>query len=259
MPSAADNQSTQKAGRKCLFRLNGGPLKLASEQTTAVACHVQRHQAQAHNPGAIMAIEAAALISTLASQASSSTNRQPIAAPAAAQRPSLADTATISPAAQSALVAATGGTSATQPDGTASGLGSVTGTSGTTYDFSSMTNSQAMTAAETLFSEGKISGQAENKLCMVASGANLIAINPTTGAYDPVAQASMEAARMSSTTPSNYEDTFKGFIADDNYFHETKAAAIDTEVLQDMEKYSSNAGSASVTPAANGAIISTAA
>jgi hypothetical protein len=92
---------------------------------------------------------------------------------------------------------------------------------------------------------------------MVASGANMIAINPTTGAYDPAAQASMEAARMSSTTPSNYEDTFKGFIADDNYFHETKAAAIDTEVLQDMEKYSSSPGSASETPATAGAIIST--
>ena len=204
-----------------------------------------------------MAITAAALISTLASQASSSTNRQTVAAPAEAQRPSLADTATISPASQAALAAATGGTSATQPDGTASGLGSVTGTSGTTYDFSNMTNSQADAAAQTLFSEGKISGQAENKLCMVASGANMIAINPTTGAYDPAAQASMEAARLSSTTPSNFEDTFKGFIAYDNSYNNTKEAALDTEVLQDMEKYSSNAGSASVTPAANGAIIST--
>ncbi len=204
-----------------------------------------------------MTMTAAALISTLASQAPSSTNRQSVAAPAAAQRPSLADTATISPASQAALAATTADKSATQPDGTPSGPGSVTGISGTTYDFSDMTNSQAMTAAETLFSEGKISGQAENRLCMVASGADMIAINPTTGAYDPTAQASMEAARMSSTTPSNYEDKFKGFIADDNYFHETKAASIDTDVLQDMEKYSSNAGSARVTPPATGEIIST--
>jgi hypothetical protein len=206
-----------------------------------------------------MAITAAALISTLASQASSSTNRQSVAAQAAAQRPSLADTATISPASQAALAAATAGTSATQPDGSVSGLGRVTGTSGTTYDFTNMTNSQAMSAAKTLGSEGKISTQAWARINYIASGANMIEINPTTGAYDPVAQASMVAARMSSTTPSNYEDTFKGYIADDNYFHSTKEAALDTEVLQDMEKYSSNAGSASVTPAANGAIISTAA
>jgi len=204
-----------------------------------------------------MAITAAALISTLASQASSSTNRQSVAAQSAAQRPSLADTATISPASQAALAAATAGTSPTPLDGTALGLGSVTGTSGTTYDFTNMTNSQAMAAAKTLGSEGKISPQAQARINYIASGANMIEINPTTGAYDPVAQAKMVAARMSSTTPSNYEDTFKGYIADDNYFHSTKEAALDTEVLQDMEKYSSNAGSASVTPAANGAIIST--
>jgi hypothetical protein len=137
------------------------------------------------------------------------------------------------------------------------GLGSVTGTSGTTYDFTNMTNSQAMAAAKALGSEGKISPQAQAQINYIASGANMIEINPTTGAYDPVAQASMVAARLSSTTPSNFEDTFKGLIADENYFHETKAAAIDTEVLQDMEKYSSNAGSASVTPPAAGGIIST--
>jgi hypothetical protein len=67
----------------------------------------------------------------------------------------------------------------------------------------------------------------------------------------------MVAARLSSTTPSNFEDTFKGFIAYDNSYNNTKQAAIDTEVLQDMVKYSSNAGSASVTPAATGGIIST--
>jgi hypothetical protein len=206
-----------------------------------------------------MAITAAALISTLASQASSSTNRQSVAAQAAAQRPSLADTATISPASQAALAAATGGTSATQPDGTASGLGSVTGTSGTTYDFANMTNSQAISAAQTLGSEGKISASAELRLTMFASGADNLCVNPTTGAYDPVAQANMVDARLSSTTPSNFEDTFKGFIAYDNSYNNTQEAALDTEVLQDMEKYSSNAGSATVTPAANGGLISTAA
>jgi hypothetical protein len=204
-----------------------------------------------------MAITAAALISTLASQASSSTNRQSVAAQAAAQRPSLADTATISPASQAALAAATGGTSATQPDGTASGLGSVTGTSGTTYDFANMTNSQAISAAQTLGSEGKISASAELRLTMFASGADNLCVNPTTGAYDPVAQANMVDARLSSTTPSNFEDTFKGFIAYDNSYNNTKEAALDTEVLQDMEKYSSSPGSPSETPATAGAIIST--
>ena len=68
-----------------------------------------------------------------------------------------------------------------------SGLGSVAGVSGTQYDFTNMTNSQADAAAQTLFSEGKISGQSENRLCMLASGANMLAINPTTGASDPTA------------------------------------------------------------------------
>jgi len=204
-----------------------------------------------------MTISAAALISTQASQASRSTNRQSFAAPAASQRPSIADTATISPASQAALAAATGGTSPTQSDGTPSGLGSVTGTSGTTYDFANMTNSQAISAAQTLGSEGKISASAELRLTMFASGADNLCVNSTTGAYDPVAQANMVDARLSSTTPSNFEDTFKGFIAYDNSYNNTKEAALDTEVLQDMEKYSSSPGSPSETPATAGAIIST--
>jgi hypothetical protein len=204
-----------------------------------------------------MTITAAALISTLASQGSNSTNRQSVAAPAAPQRPSLADTATISQASQAALAGATGGTSPALPDGTKSGLGTVAGVSGTTYDFTNMTNSQAIAAAQTLGSEGKISAAAEMKIYMTASGWDHISINPTTGASDPAAQATWVADHLSSTTPSNFEDTFKGFISSDNYFHNTKEAALDTEVLQDMEKYSSDAGSASVTPAATGGIIST--
>jgi hypothetical protein len=203
-----------------------------------------------------MTITAAALVSTLASQTSSPTNRQSVAAPAAAQRPSLADTATISPASQAALAAAPEAASPAQPDGATSGLGSVTGASGTTYDFTNMTNSQAIAAANTLGSEGKISGAAQMQIYRFASGWDNICINPTTGAYDPAAQASMIAGHLSSTTPSNFEDTFKGFIAYDNSYNNTKEAALDTEVLQDMQKYSSNAGSASVTPAAAGGIIS---
>lgn len=80
---------------------------------------------------------------------------------------------------------------------------------------------------------------------------------PTTGAYDPAAEARMKAARMSSTTTSNYEETFKGFIAYDNSYNNTKEAALETEVLQDMQKYSTNAGPASVSLATTGALIST--
>jgi hypothetical protein len=187
-----------------------------------------------------MTITAASLISTLVSQASNSTNRQTVAAPAAA-RPSLADTATIS---QAALAAATGGASATQP-------------ASTTYDFTHMTNSQAIAAEQTLSSEGKISPDAQMRLMITASGWDTICINPTTHAYDPAAQASMIAGHLSSTTPLNFVDTFKNYVAYDNSYHNTKEAALDTEVLQDMEKYSSNAGSSSVTPGAAGAIIST--
>jgi hypothetical protein len=60
-----------------------------------------------------MTITAAALISTLASQASSSTNRPSVAVPAAPQRPSLADTATISQASQAALASASSAASGT--------------------------------------------------------------------------------------------------------------------------------------------------
>jgi hypothetical protein len=192
-----------------------------------------------------MTITAAALISTLASQGSSSANRQSIAAPAV-PRPSLADTATISQASQLALAAPAGGTSPAQPVGT-------------TYNFTNMTNSQAIFAAKTLGSEGKISAAAEMKIYMTASGWDHISINPTTGASDPAAQATWVADHLSSTTPSNFENTFKGFITSDNYFHNTKEAVLDTEVLRDMEKYSSDAGSANVTPAAAGGILSTAA
>jgi hypothetical protein len=221
-----------------------------------VASGVHRFEANAHNGGAIMTITAAALISTLASQASSSTNRQSVAAPAAPQRPSLADTATISQASQAALAAATSGTSPPPAAGADSGLGTEIGTSGTTYDFGNMTNAQAIAAAKTLGSEGKISPDAEAQITMTASGWNTICINPTTHAVDPAAQAAWIAGHLSDPTPSNLEDTFKGYIAYDNSTHNTKAAALNTEVLQDMEKYSSDAGSATVTSAAAGGIIS---
>jgi hypothetical protein len=138
-----------------------------------------------------------------------------------------------------------------------SGLGSVAGVSGTQYDFTNMTNSQADAAAQTLFSEGKISGQSENRLCMLASGANMLAINPTTGASDPTAQASMEAARLSSTTTSNYIDTIKTALASDNYFNATKEAAIDSNLLADMETYQSTGTSSTATQSRTGGIIST--
>jgi len=83
-----------------------------------------------------------------------------------------------------------------------------------------------------------------------------VQFNPTTGACDPLAGANMVAARSSSTTPSDFADPFKGVIADEDFLHETKAVAIDTEVLQEVEKYSSITGAASVTPHATGGILS---
>ena len=64
------------------------------------------------------------------------------------------------------------------------GIGSVTGTSGTTYDFANMTNSLAMAAAKALGSEGKISPQAQAQINYIASGANMIAVNRATGEAD---------------------------------------------------------------------------
>jgi hypothetical protein len=186
-----------------------------------------------------MAITAAALISTLASQASSSTNRQSIAAPAAAQRPSLADTATISPASQAALAAATSGTSP-PPAG------------GVTYDFTSMTNEQAATAASQLSGEGKLSAAAAGALWMTASNGGNDSIP-----IDPAKQATWTADSLSSTTHSNYVDTVKGMLADAVYAHNAQAVTTDNELLTAMSENQSPAVSASVTPAATGGIIST--
>jgi hypothetical protein len=110
-----------------------------------------------------MSITAAALISTLASQASNSTNRQSVATPASTERPIPADSATISPASQAALAAATAGTSAPQ-------------TAGTTYNFANMTNAQVYNAAHQLGSEGKLSPIAEGMLQAMAADGGTISV-----------------------------------------------------------------------------------
>jgi hypothetical protein len=163
-----------------------------------------------------MTITAAALISTLVSQASNSTNRQSLAAPAAAQRPNLADTATISQAAQSALAAATGGASPTLPHGNSSRLGSVTGTSGTTYDFTNMTNAQAYTAANQLYSAGKITVGEEAQIQITAQGGDTIRIPITGTGGDPAESGnSYFADNLKSTTPHNFLTEASNQLASD--------------------------------------------
>jgi hypothetical protein len=133
-----------------------------------------------------------------------------------------------------------------------SGIGSVTGVSGNTYDFTNMTNRQAATAATQLSSEGKLSGAAAGTLWMTASNGGNDSIP-----IDPTKRVTWIADSLSSTTHSNYVDTVKGMLADAVYSHNTKGAATDTELLQAMAKYQSGGTSTNVTPAAAGEIIST--
>jgi hypothetical protein len=152
-----------------------------------------------------MSITAAALISTLPSQASNSTIRQALAAPVSPQRPSLADTATISQAAQSALAAATEAAAPAEPDGAASGPASVTGASGTTYDFTNMTNAQAYAAANQLYSAGKITVGEQAQIQMMAQGADTIRIPIAGRGSDPADSGNGHFAdNLKSTTPHNF-------------------------------------------------------
>jgi hypothetical protein len=213
---------------------------------------VQRLQTQAHNGEAIMAITAAALISTLASQASSSTNRQAVATPAVPQRPSLADTATISQASQAVLAAATGSTSGTQSNGTTSGLGAVTGVSGTQYDFTNMTNAQAYAAAGQLGDEGKISVLEQSQLQAMAQGGGSLSINPS----EP--GTTYFSDNMKSTTPQNYLTNVSNQLSADIRGQNAKGIAMDSALLTALSAYQETAESASETSATTGIVSTTA-
>jgi hypothetical protein len=176
-----------------------------------------------------MTITAAALISTLASQGSSSTNRQAVAAPATPQRPIPADTATISQASQPALASPTGVNSPTAPDDT-------------TYNFADMTNAQVYNAAHQLGSEGKLSPIAEGTLqAMAADGGTIsVPVHPALRG-----QAYMDK-NMSSTTPQNYLNILKTDVADLNAEGNPAAAANYQTALTELTAYETTTSGSTV-------------
>jgi hypothetical protein len=132
------------------------------------------------------------------------------------QRPSLADTATISQAAQAALAAATEATSPAPSDGAASGPGSVTGTSGTTYDFTNMTNAQAYAAANQLYSAGKITVGELAQIQIMAQGGDTIRIPIAGQGGDPTDSGnSYFADNLKSPTPHNFLTEVSNQLASD--------------------------------------------
>ena len=187
-----------------------------------------------------MTITAAALISTLASQTSSSANRQSVATPPVPQRPSLADTATIS-----ALATATGTPSPT-------GLGSTAGVSSTPYDFTNMTNAQAVAAAQKLGNDGKITPDAEINLMRTASNGGNDSIPSNPGSLS-----TWVADSLSSSSTSDFIKTTQSFLSYDNYTHNAKAATIDGALLQDLESYQSTTDSSMASSSTIGRNIST--
>jgi hypothetical protein len=215
-----------------------------------------------------MTITAAALISTLVSQASNSTNRQSVAAPAAPQRPSVADTATISRAAQSALAAATGGTSPAQPDGATSGLGSVTGVSGTKYDFTNMTNAQAYAAANQLYSAGQITVGEQAQIQIMAQGGDTIRIPIIAQGGDTTNPANSGntyfADNLKSATPHNFLTEVSNKLASDLRSPDpgginAKLIATDKALVTDLTADQGTVESTNMTPALPDGIVSTAA
>jgi hypothetical protein len=133
-----------------------------------------------------------------------------------------------------------------------SGLGGVTGVSGTQYDFTNMTNRQAATAATQLSSEGKLTAAAAGTLWMTASNGGNDSIP-----IDPTKQATWTADSLSSTTHSNYVDTVNGMLAYASYSQNNKAVATDNELLAAMAENQSNAASSTANQSTIGGIIST--
>ena len=89
-----------------------------------------------------------------------------------------------------------------------SGLGSVLGVSGTKYDFTNMTNSQAFTAAGKLGDEGKITVLEQSQLQAMAQGGGSISIGPA-------GDTTYFSDNMKSTTPQNYLTDVSNKLASD--------------------------------------------
>lgn len=134
-----------------------------------------------------------------------------------------------------------------------SGLGTVTGLSGTQYDFSNMTNAQAAEASDTLLAQGKIS---TNEAAEIKEYASLGGTDTIPFGSDAAEGNAYIAASLSSSTPHNYIDTMKESLAWAQANHADQAAATFQGLLNVMESYQATTGASSTDQSTTGAIIS---
>ena len=136
---------------------------------------------------------------------------------------------------------------------TITGLGSVTGVSGTKYDFTNMTNAEASAAAGKLGDEGKITVGEQAQLQIMAQGGGSMSCT-----NDPAKAATYFSDNMSSTTPQNYLTDVSNQLAADIRGHNIKGTAMDNALLAALAAYQKTAESASVTSVATGVVSTTA-
>ena len=130
-----------------------------------------------------------------------------------------------------------------------SGLGSVTGVSGTKYDFTNMTNAQAYAAANQLGNAGKITVDQQSQVMNMAQGADTINLANSGSAYF--------ADNLKSTTPQNFLAQISNDIAADVRENNTKSAARDSALLTALSAYQGTEEFAKVPQTEAGGIIST--
>ena len=135
-----------------------------------------------------------------------------------------------------------------------SGLGSVTGVSGTKYDFTNMTNAEASAAAGKLGDEGKITVGEQAQLQIMAAGGGSMSCS-----YPGPKAATYFSDNLKSSTPQNYLTDVSNELAADIRGHNVKGTAMDNALLTALNAYQGTEESANVTPTAAGGIISTAA
>jgi hypothetical protein len=109
------------------------------------------------------------------------------------------------------------------------GIGSAINSLGATYNFTSMTNQQFLTAVEQLGSAGKISQTDEGQLAAIAQGVD----------YTPIDRASVPSEQqiMSDPTEHNFLSEVENIDWSVNHIAGSVGAPLYNSMLQDLETY----------------------
>jgi len=109
------------------------------------------------------------------------------------------------------------------------GIGSATGSLGTTYNFTSTTNQQFLTAVEQLGSEGKISQTDQGQLTAIAQGVD----------YTPIDRADVQSEQqiMSDPTKHNFLSELENIDWSANNVSGSVGAPLIDSMLQDLKAY----------------------